>query len=98
MTGVAKVDPSGGWYEGNSASGWVGYEGRGPDKMVVFVGGLWYDCQKEGFGSLFKTAIPGKRPTTKELATEPISVSRGAGQGYRLQGQIWGPPLPDEAA
>lgn len=93
--GVGKADPNGGWYEGNSASGWVGYEGTGEDKMVVFVGGLWYDCRKEGFGSLFRARMPEGEKDKSGQGDKTVTNKQG--EKWRLSSQVVGPLLPLEA-
>ena len=36
VPGVTKIDPNGGWYTGNSAGGWTGYDGTVGLDMFTF--------------------------------------------------------------
>ena len=87
VKGVGDVKPQGDWVEGNSAEGWQKYEEdpNGPNKLVVFVGGLWYEAQKAGAFELLagETAHP----------QNSVSVTNKAGEKYMLSGKRWGSPL-----
>lgn len=87
VKGVGDLKPQGDWIEGNSAEGWQKYEEdpNGPNQLVVFVGGLWYNAQKEGaFGVLPEKSIHPQVST---------SVTNKAGEKYMLSGKRWGSPL-----
>lgn len=96
VAGVGKIDPNGGWYEGNSAGGWVGFEGIGDDKMVVFVGGLWYDCEKEGIGSFFR-AEAASAPKDDMTDVEATGVVDSSGDNWNLHCKLLGLPLPSKS-
>jgi hypothetical protein len=88
IRGVGDVKPQGGWYEGNSASGWEKYEEDSGKKLVVFVGGLWYDAQKEGLGGFLHTDS-----RTHNNAVAPFVVENEAGEKYQLKGSMKGQKL-----
>jgi len=103
LPGVGKTDDSGGWSKGNSASGWQEYDASGNDNVVVFVGGLWYDCKKEGIGSLFSfnrtaetgitDAAPAQEPVT-EGNEKTFAVTNHEGDKYHVEYKVVGKPLP----
>jgi hypothetical protein len=84
VKGVGDVKPRGGWYEGNSASGWERSEQEEGKKVVCFVGGLGYDAQKEGLGSLLHW---------DQSVVAPVMVSNVAGETYQLKGTMKGEKL-----
>ena len=84
---MGDLKPQGDWIEGNSAEGWQKYEEdpSGPNQLVVFVGGLWYEAEKEGaFGVLPEKAVHPQNS---------ISITNNAGEKYMLQGKRWGMSL-----
>ncbi|KAI9743314.1 MAG: hypothetical protein M1818_003160 [Claussenomyces sp. TS43310] len=97
VPGVGKADPNFSWHEGNSISGWMGYEGSSPDKMVVFLGGLWFDCRKEGFGTLFRSTMSDETQQDAGSRADSIVVTNRHGETYHLDGKVLGAPLASEA-
>ncbi len=98
MKGMGDLKPQGGWFEGNSASGWQKYEGEGDDTVVVFVGGLWYDCRKDGVGSLLHMDKSKPESSTGEGGhhggdKHTIHVTTSHGERYTLQSNRWGQAL-----
>jgi hypothetical protein len=87
IKGAGDVKAQGGWYEGNSAGGWEKYEEDGENKLVVFVGGLWYSCEKGAFESF------GTEKVEMGRQQEPIGVMNASGEKFQLHGQRWGAPL-----
>lgn len=80
VKGVGDVKPQGGWSEGNSDNGWQKYEQEGGNDLVVFVGGLWYDCQKEGFGSLLHSDVDGHATFAEVVGKQPLAVTNAKGK------------------
>jgi hypothetical protein len=94
INGLGNLKPQGGWYEGNSASGWQKYEQEGGKDLVVFVGGLWYDCQKEGFGSLLHSDAKGHTAVAEGVGKQqPFVVTNGAGEKFEVKGSVRGGKL-----
>lgn len=90
IKGVGDAKPQGGWYEGNSASGWEKYEEEAGKKLVIFVGGLWHDAQKEGLGSLLHS------DAKSHAAIAPVVVKNATGDTYQLKGTVKGEKLPKD--
>ena len=74
--------------------------------MVVFIGGIWYDCQKDGLGSLFRIEEPqdskakiGEKVShghdhTADPHSNSFTVENKDGEKYHMKVKVWGQPLP----
>lgn len=96
IPGVANIDPKGGWVTGNSAGGWSEYgsvdgsastTGGVAEQVVVFIGGLWFDCDRQGLGAVFRSRHP-----TEDLgeAGEVLNVLNDKGERFELVPSVWG--------
>jgi hypothetical protein len=93
IKGVGETKPQGGWSEGNSANGWEKYEQEGGRDLVVFVGGLWYDCRKGGFESLLQSDVKRHTAVSEAEWKQPLLVTNAKGEEFVLKGSVKGEKL-----
>jgi hypothetical protein len=93
IKGVGEAKPQGDWSEGNSANGWQKYEQEGGKDLVVFVGGLWYDCQREGFGSLLHSDVKGHAAFAEVVGKQSLVATNADGEKFELNGSMKGEKL-----
>jgi hypothetical protein len=60
---------------------------------VVFVRGLWYDCQKEGFGSLLHSDVDGHTAFVGMGGKQLLAVTNAKGEKFELKGSLRGGKL-----